>query len=416
MIGSAAPMLIGLIVLPYLLRHLGVGRLGVLTLIWTLIGYFSIFDFGLGRALTHRISALRAEHHNSQIYSVTYFGLACMLGVGVVGAILIMACIYLFGIGWLNIDVGIYSEVYWSIMVAGLGIPLATLTSGMKGALEGFENFKAVNILRSILGASNFLLPALSVWLFGPNLVFIVIALLIARLLVLLLHYQAMHKVIIRPLNYQFHVVEGSKGLIHFGAWMTLSNIVSPLMAVADRFIISHFDGSASVAYYAVPFDFMFRLLMLPAAITTTLFPIFSRELKTNLAKVRGHYLKSQVLIGTAMSFICGFLAIFAHHGLSFWMGSEFADHSYQIAIIIAVGIVFNSLGQAPLMLIQAAGRVKLTSVIHLVEFVIYAPVLILAVMHYGVMGAALVWLVRVMVDCSILNFFGFQIIKKKNG
>jgi len=97
-------------------------------------------------------------------------------------------------------------------------------------------------------------------------------------------------------------------------------------------------------------------------------------------------------------------------------MGSEFADHSYQIAIIIAVGIVFNSLGQAPLMLIQAAGRVKLTSVIHLVEFVIYAPVLILAVMHYGVMGAALVWLVRVMVDCSILNFFGFQIIKKKNG
>lgn len=413
--GSAAPMLIGLLVLPYLLKELGVGRLGVLTLIWTLIGYFSIFDFGLGRALTHRISALRADHQAAQIYSVTYFGLACMLGIGLVGATLEMVSIFSFGVGWLNLDPDIYSEVYWAIILSGIGIPLATATSGMKGVLEGFESFKSVNILRAILGVSNFLLPAFTVKFFGPNLSFIVIGLLIARFVVMLLHWYAMQQVIIKPLNYRFHIADGSRGLIHFGAWMTLSNIVSPLMAVADRFIISHFDGSASVAYYAVPFDFMFRLLMLPAALTTTLFPIFSRELKSNIEKVKGHFIQSQLLIGVVMSLICGLLAIFSHYGLSVWMGSDFAEHSYRIAIIIAIGIIFNSLGQAPLMLIQAAGRVKLTSIIHLCEFAIYAPALVIAVKYYGVMGAALVWLVRVLVDCSILNIYGFKIIANKN-
>jgi O-antigen/teichoic acid export membrane protein len=32
---------------------------GVLTLIWALIGYFSLFDMGVGRALTYELSKLR---------------------------------------------------------------------------------------------------------------------------------------------------------------------------------------------------------------------------------------------------------------------------------------------------------------------------------------------------------------------
>ena len=408
-------MLIGLLTLPYLLNEIGVGRLGVLMLNWSLIGYFSIFDFGLGRALTYKISALRAEHQSGHIYSVAYFGLLCMLLIGVFSAAIVISCVYIFGISWLNINSDFYQDAYYSIILSGLAIPFTTLTSGMKGVLEGFENFKAVNILKSILGISNFLVPVLAVQFFGPNLVLIVAGLIFARFIVMLMHYLVINRLIVRPIHHQNHIVYGYKELIHFGAWMTVSNIVSPLMSLADRFIISHFDGSASVAYYSVPFDFMFRLLMIPAALTTTLFPFFSKELKLNPQKVRSHFIQSQILIGFGMSLCCSLLAIFSHYGLTLWMGSDFADHSYQIAMIIAFGIVFNSLGQAPLMLIQATGRVKLTSIIHLVEFVFYAPTLILAVKHNGVIGAAVVWVARVMIDCIVLNFYGYKIIKSKN-
>ena len=55
--GNGLPFLLGAVTIPYLIRHLGVEAFGILTLIWGLIGYFSLFDFGLGRALTQQVAA-----------------------------------------------------------------------------------------------------------------------------------------------------------------------------------------------------------------------------------------------------------------------------------------------------------------------------------------------------------------------
>ena len=36
---------------PYIYQHLDAEQFGILTLIWAIIGYFSLFDMGAGRAL-----------------------------------------------------------------------------------------------------------------------------------------------------------------------------------------------------------------------------------------------------------------------------------------------------------------------------------------------------------------------------
>ncbi len=52
LVGQVLPLAIGLVVIPILVRDLGVERFGVLALIWLIVGYFSLFDFGLGKAIT----------------------------------------------------------------------------------------------------------------------------------------------------------------------------------------------------------------------------------------------------------------------------------------------------------------------------------------------------------------------------
>ena len=54
-------MIIGLLVIPYLDKNLGIERIGLLTIFWSLIGYFSVFDFGLGRAITQKISTIQND-------------------------------------------------------------------------------------------------------------------------------------------------------------------------------------------------------------------------------------------------------------------------------------------------------------------------------------------------------------------
>lgn len=55
--GYLVPVLVALGAVPVLVDALGSARFGVLTLIWAVVGYFTLFDFGLGRALTQHFAA-----------------------------------------------------------------------------------------------------------------------------------------------------------------------------------------------------------------------------------------------------------------------------------------------------------------------------------------------------------------------
>ena len=49
-------MAVGVAAVPPLVRLLGVDRFGVLALAWIIVGYFSLFDLGMGRALTKLVA------------------------------------------------------------------------------------------------------------------------------------------------------------------------------------------------------------------------------------------------------------------------------------------------------------------------------------------------------------------------
>src|SRR5262245_26113094 len=54
--GQVLPLLVAAVVIPILIRRLVLDRFSVLTLAWALVGYFGLFDLGLGRALTKVVS------------------------------------------------------------------------------------------------------------------------------------------------------------------------------------------------------------------------------------------------------------------------------------------------------------------------------------------------------------------------
>src|SRR6202047_3703995 len=56
LVGNGAPIAVAVFCIPILIRELGKERFGVLTLAWALIGYASLFDLGLGRALTQLVA------------------------------------------------------------------------------------------------------------------------------------------------------------------------------------------------------------------------------------------------------------------------------------------------------------------------------------------------------------------------
>jgi O-antigen/teichoic acid export membrane protein len=406
LVGAGAPILLGVVTIPFLLRQIGVEAFGILTLIWALIGYFSLFDFGLGRALTQKVATNLATESVDQLPSLVKSGLLFTLATGMIGAALLAVIAYPLGYHWLKVSQSLQENTSYSLIVAAIGIPFTTVTTGLRGVIEAYEDFFTVNLLRILLGLANFGFPVISVIIFGKSLVLIVTSLVIARLLVLVAHvYLVDKKMPSRWMVSEFRW-NNMRALTSLGAWMTVSNIIGPLMVTADRFIISSILGATLVAYYTVPFDALIRLLIVPGAITAALFPRLASISVSDRLSAQHLYKKCLKVVSAVMFPVVLTLASGSYWILKLWLGQTFAGNSWRIFSIIAVGVFFNSVAQIPFAAIQSTGNARVTALIHVVEIILYIPLLVLFLRSYGLTGAALMFGLRACFDSLILMFY----------
>src|SRR5690349_17659289 len=128
--GQVAPLFAAVFSIPILIKGMGVDRFGLLTLAWMVIGYFSLFDFGLGRALIKLVSEKLGEGRSSQIPELIWTALFLMAGLGIAGAVLMFALS-----GWLVTSVlkmpaTLHREALGAFHLLAWSVPIVILTTG----------------------------------------------------------------------------------------------------------------------------------------------------------------------------------------------------------------------------------------------------------------------------------------------
>ena len=403
MMGSGIPLLMGVITIPILINELGTERFALLTLLWTAVGYFSFFDLGFGRALTHAVARDRAE--NTYVNSTLIrTGLWSVFMVGIVAIFLLMPFMSMVCKSGLKISEAYVEDATKAFQFAVLGIPLVTLSTGLRGVLEGFEDFKSSGILRMELGILNFLLPAVLVFFNYCNLEWIVVSLMLARLLSIVHGFYFLRRNALR-LERTFFDFKLLKPLLRFGTWFSLSSVIGPVMVNLDRYLIGGLLSTAILSYYTVPQDFVIRLLFIPIALSGALFPRMTHLFSQSSTEASQLLYKRAIRgLGLVMGLIIMVLGLGAFPAIKIWLGLEFALRAYPLTIVLLIGLFFNSLALIPYTAIQARGGVKTTGLIHVVELILYIPALYWAVMQWGLLGAAVLWSLRTGLDLLLLH------------
>src|SRR4029077_5314415 len=88
LLGQFLPMVVGVVTIPLLIRGIGVARFGVLSLAWIVIGYFSLFDLGIGRALTKLVADKIGTHQDHAIPALVWTSLVLMFLLSVFGGLI----------------------------------------------------------------------------------------------------------------------------------------------------------------------------------------------------------------------------------------------------------------------------------------------------------------------------------------
>ena len=397
--GHAAPLLAALFLVPPLVARLGTERFGFLALAWALVGYFSLFDLGLGRALSRVVAERRGTSREAELPGVSRSALSLTLALGAAAGAVLFAVAGPVCERGLNLSPELRAEAVIALRMLAVSLPVVTLTAALRGLLEAGQRFDWVNAIRVPAGVLTFAAPlAATAW--SQSLVWLAGALVLMRLVALAAHWWACARLWPALSGLGAPLGSAVREMLGYGAWLTVSNIVGPLMVYIDRFVIAGLLTVSAVAYYSAPYELVTRLWLIPAALAGVLFPAMAAASAERLAALYRIGIKA-VLIAV---FPLALLAIvFATDWLQAWLGAEFAARGTRVAQLLCLGAAVNCLAYLPFTLLQARGRADLAAKAHLAELPIYLVGLWLSISKWGIEGAALAWMLRCAADAGAL-------------
>jgi O-antigen/teichoic acid export membrane protein len=412
LIGLAAPLLVAILTIPYVVHDLGTDRFGILSLAWVVLGYFSIFDLGLGRATTKYVAEALGKGERDQVPQILWTAASFQLILGFIGTIVLFGITDLLVERVLNIPPCLITEAKDTFHLIALSVPIVLVTSSFRGSIEAAQRFDLVNAVTIPSSILTFLLPVVGLYLgFGlPGIVaLVVLARFAAFIAFVVINF------LIIP---QLRTFSGSfalfSRLFSFGGWVMISSIVSPFLVYLDRVLIGSILTIAAVSYYTAPYEMVTRIWIITGSLAMTLFPAFSAlEGAKDRQRVGNLLARSIKYIFITTGPIVVFTVVYAEEILQVWLGDEFASESAVVMQILALGVLINSLAHTPYALLQGTGRPDLPAKFHMIELPIYIVMVWVLVNEFGIVGAAGAWTLRVIIDTFLLlgaSFYSYQI------
>jgi O-antigen/teichoic acid export membrane protein len=412
-LGQIVPVAVAFAAIPLLLSSLGRDRFGLLTLAWAAVGWFSVFDLGLGRAATYVVATGPATRDRAHVRSMALMIIAALFGLGCAAGAVAAATAPLLVSDVLKVPLGLRKEAQAAFIILSASLPFVLGSSAARGALEGVGRFGWVNAIRV---PSAVLLVAAPVALLGTthDLRVIVATITLNRACA----FAAFYFVAVRALGPKTGAgigpVEFVKRTMTYAAWTGATNAFGAILAwgYLDRYVVGAVVSVGSVALYATPLEIVTKLQLYPMALMAVFFPAFARRHRTRDSRVHdleGGALRAVVL--PLMPLIIGGVAA-SEALLTLYVGGDFARQASVVTQLLLVGAYCACIAHVPFTVLQACGRSDLTAKRHILQLLFYVPFVIGMTSWFGITGTAIAWLVWASSDALLL----FYMVRRQIG
>lgn len=414
LLGQALPLIAGFAAIPPVLSYLGPERFGVLSVAWAILGYFSMFDFGVSRAVTKFVAAARSagpdgDRETAQIY---WSGLTVQLAVGAMGTIVIF-----FTSPWLvgrllKLSPDLTFEAEQAFRVLAFFPPLVLLQISFRAMLEGAQRFDLVNLIKAPAAASTFAVPLFALP-FGLSLAEIFDLLLISRLFIVAIYWKICFGVfpgLFPPLKPDRAVL---KKLLTFGGWLTVSNFLGPIFAYLERLFIGSLISMTALAFYTAPFEVISRVIIVPLSISMALFPALCAGPRAGYGAMGRVFTGSLKYIFLIMTPVCLAFFVYSDPLLNLWLGPEYASRAGLVLKILAVKFYIHTFAYLPLTAVQALGRPDLKAKLDMAVLPVFVGCCFVLLPWLGLPGAAWAKFIITMIDTVGLFLMAAYVTKQ---
>ena len=400
----AVEMLIGLVMLPFNLRHLGQEAYGLWMLTAGVTIHFSVLDLGYGSAVVKFIAQYRAHRDARALNEIasTMFYVYAAIGVAAYLVVIALALNFqhFFRITPEQAELG-----KWILLIVGVNIACNFPFSVFGGVIDGFQRYDRNNIVAIVTSVCVAIANA-AVLLAGYSLIGLVAATTSVRLLAYGVYRMNAYR-IYPPLRIRASLFRRSRlrEVTGFSIYSLLIDWANKLNYELDEIIIGVFLGSAPVAVWAVADRIISGIQRLTNQVNGVLFPFIVDSDQTQ----RVERLQRLLLEGTRLSVatvvpIAVGLILLATPLVHAWVGPKMLG-SAPIIQLLAIVVALRVGNATATTLLKGAGRVKYLAAVNLSTGLANLVMSALLVKPYGLVGVAVGTLVPVAVSTIFVLF-----------
>jgi O-antigen/teichoic acid export membrane protein len=410
LLGQILPLFATLVSTPFIIRFLGAEQYGVLILVGLIPNYFSFVDFGMGVASTK----FSAEAYGKGLAQKEGEIVRTAASIAFLTTLLFVVPVVVFShfimSELLQVPAHLQAEASLALKI--------TAVSFLVGVLNSIFNTPQLSRLRMDLntfinaGTRIFMSLATPVVLYlGGGVVEAALAALLTVSLGLICHLFVSGKLLpeLFRLTIDFALI---KPLIKYGGGIVISSIALVLLANFEKLTLSALVSVKSLAYYSVAYTFANMATMFSAAMMQSLLPAFSQLLtpdkRTEFNELFSRMLRLNIiwLLPAVM-----FMIVIAKPFFTVWAGEDFGRESILPFYILLFGLFFNVSAYVPYTSLTASGRTDITAKLYWVELIPFILTVIVLTYFFGIIGAAVAWSLRVIIDAICLNYLAYRVL-----
>lgn len=397
-VGTIIPIIVAIVTIPAYIHIIGSAKFGLLSIAFLILGYFGIFDLGMGRAVAYRIAGSPDANRTSH-KQIVGTAVLCNLALGLVGGVILAGITYFYFGYLLDADNILREQMLKAIPALVLSVPITALTGVLSGSLEGRGKFASVNFATTFASVLFHVLPLGIAYTGIDQLHWLITAACVTRVVGVAILLSLCLK--------EFGLFSRidpreARQLFQFGGWVAVSSIVGPMMIITDRFVIGALIGPTAVASYTIPFEIAARTAAIPQAIGRALFPQISGQ--NDPVSIRQLGFQTSLILAAITSPLTVIGIFLMKPFLDLWLGN-YASESVLIGQTILVAFWVNAMSYVPLTVIVGSGRPKTVAVTHCIELIPYLAVLYFLTKIFGIEGAAVAFLLRCVADYLVLGW-----------
>jgi len=404
LVGRIVPLLVAVVAMPYVIRHLGPDRFGLLALAWMVVGYFSLFDLGIGPATTKFVAELFGKGEIEKLPELVWTALASQTCFGLLAGFLLALATPLLVDRLLKIPAGLHSQAHLMFLILAAALPVDFATGSMQGVLAASQRFDLLNALTIPASSLNYLLPvgALALGFGLPAIVLFLVLARAASLAVLVVLCVRLYPALRARVRFDPRLV---RSLLSFGGWVAVSGVLAPILINFEKFAVATLLSVGALTYYIPCYTMISKVAILPAALATSLFPAFSycgaKEGGSHLLQKLSVNPIKYILLLMAPATIMFFL--FGNDILRIWLGADFSRRGATIFKILALVFFIHAFAYVPLASVNGLGHPEWKAKLDLVEGPLFMALCWILTLRMGLEGAALAKLAITAVDVVCL-------------